>query len=107
MLRLKQGENDPRCQSCGGFLKPNTISFGQRLIEEDIVRAGQATEQCDLFMALGSSLQVYPVCGFVELAAELNKPLIIINRDPTPMDHLAAFCFSATLGQILPILCTQ
>ncbi|MBN1798747.1 MAG: Sir2 family NAD-dependent protein deacetylase [Spirochaetales bacterium] len=105
MIRIEQGETDPHCEVCGGLLKPNTISFGQRLREQDLIRASRATEQCDLFMALGSSLQVYPACGFVELATQLNKPLIIINRDPTPFDHLAAFCFSATLGQILPVLC--
>jgi NAD-dependent deacetylase len=106
LSRLEQGENDPRCEDCGGLLKPNTISFGQRLRQEDLERAALAAEQCDLFMALGSSLQVYPACGFVELASQLNKPVIIINRDPTPMDHLALYCFSATLGQILPALCT-
>jgi NAD-dependent deacetylase len=83
-----------------------TISFGRKLKEEGIMRAGQATEACDLFMSLGSSLQVYTACGFVELASRLGKPLIIINRDPTRFDHLAAFRFSAELGRILPDLIT-
>jgi NAD-dependent deacetylase len=104
LSRLQQGDTDLRCEDCGGLLKPNTISFGQRLRQDDLERATLATERCDLFMALGSSLQVYPACGFVELASQLNKPVIIINRDPTPLDHLARYCFSATLGQILPIL---
>jgi NAD-dependent deacetylase len=106
LRRLQEGEEDPHCGGCGGLLKPNTISFGQKLKQEDIMRAGQATEECDLFISLGSSLQVYPACGFVELASRLGKPLIIINRDPTQFDHLAAFRFSADLGQILPLLIT-
>jgi NAD-dependent deacetylase len=106
LRRLQEGEEDPHCGGCGGLLKPNTISFGQKLKQEDIMRAGQATEECDLFISLGSSLQVYPACGFVELASRLGKPLIIINRDPTQFDHLAAFRFNADLGRILPLLIT-
>jgi NAD-dependent deacetylase len=102
--RIALDETNPLCKKCGGLLKPNTISFGQSLRAEDLAHAKEASENCDLFMALGSSLQVYPASGFVELAYELHKPIIIINRDPTPLDHLAIYHFETSLGQILPIL---
>lgn len=106
--RLKECDYDPRCkvENCDGFLKPNTVSFGQSLNSEHLRIAEKAIIDCDLFMALGSSLVVYPVASFVDIAYSHQKPIIIINRDPTPYDNLAIYKLSGSLASVLPeILC--
>ena len=102
--RIKNGEEDPKCEECQGLLKPNTVSFGQNLNPEHLAIAEQASEQCDLFMALGSSLQVQPAASYVSVAAHYKKPIIIINRDPTPYDEMAVFVFHDSLSEVLPKL---
>ncbi|MBA7541193.1 NAD-dependent protein deacetylase [subsurface metagenome] len=99
--RIGRGEEDPKCKECGGLLKPNTVSFGQSLNPEHLRIAELASRECDLFMALGSSLQVYPACGYVEVAHNYGKKIIIINRAPTPYDSMAACCFSDSLAEIM------
>jgi NAD-dependent deacetylase len=76
----------PLCQ-CGGFLKPATISFGQTLNPADLEHATNAARGCDLIVALGSTLSVYPAASFPLLAAQRGAPYIIINRGPTDHDH--------------------
>jgi NAD-dependent deacetylase len=76
----------PLCQ-CGGFLKPATISFGQNLNPADLEHATNAVRGCDLVVALGSTLSVYPAASFPLLAAQRGAPYIIINRGPTDHDH--------------------
>jgi NAD-dependent deacetylase len=79
----------PTC-SCGGLLKPATISFGQGLRPDDLARASRAAEACDLVIALGSSLSVHPAASFPLAAAERGAPYVIINRGATDQDgHLA------------------
>jgi NAD-dependent deacetylase len=104
LVKLKEYDYDPRCikNSCGGVIKPNTVSFGQNLNPEHLQIAERASKECDLFMALGSSLVVQPVCSFVEVAHRYRKPIIIINRDPTPYDGLADYKLSDSLAEILP-----
>jgi NAD-dependent deacetylase len=75
----------PVC-SCGGFLKPATISFGQGLREEDLRRASEAAEACDLVVALGSTLSVHPAAAFPLAAAERGAPYVIVNRGATDQD---------------------
>jgi NAD-dependent deacetylase len=67
--RLNAGETDPDCPACGGILKSATISFGQNLVRQDLERAERAAQECDLLLAVGSTLSVYPVAGLVPLAS--------------------------------------
>jgi NAD-dependent deacetylase len=99
---LEDCDFDPRCTECGGIIKPNTVSFGQNLNPMHLEIAGKASMECDLFVALGSSLVVQPVCSFVEVAHHYHKPIIIINRDPTPYDDYADFKLTDSLAEILP-----
>ena len=85
MERFRKTRQPPRC-SCGGFLKPATISFGQSLREEDLSRAHAAAATADLVVALGSTLSVYPAAAIPLLAAERGVPYVIINRGETDHD---------------------
>lgn len=85
---FRETRKPPVCH-CGGFLKPATISFGQNLHEEDLDRAGEAARYCDLVIALGSSLSVYPAASIPMMAARVGAPYIIINQGPTDQDGAA------------------
>ncbi|TVS12903.1 MAG: NAD-dependent deacetylase [Gammaproteobacteria bacterium] len=89
------------CSRCGGIIKTATISFGQSMPEVAMQRAEQATLNCDLFVTIGSSLQVYPAAGFPRLAASRDVPLVILNREPTPQDHLAELVVHQEIGETL------
>lgn len=91
----------PVCESCGGLVKSATISFGQAMPEAAMRRAEQATLACDLFLAIGSSLVVYPAAGFPVLAARSGAKLVIINREPTDLDPLAELVINAEIGEVL------
>ena len=80
----------PLCEGCGGIVKPATISFGQPMPEQAMADARAATLDADLFLAIGSSLQVFPAAGLPVMAAHNRAPLVIINREPTGPDGLAA-----------------
>lgn len=101
--KLEDCDFDPRCErpGCNGWLKPNTVSFGQNLDPNNLRISEIAAKECDLFMALGSSLVVQPVCSYVEVAHHYQKPIIIINRDPTPYDDLAVYKLSDSLGEVM------
>ena len=103
--RVRAGEEDPSCKSCGGILKSATISFGQPLVPEVIERAARASAGADLFMAVGTSLQVYPVAGLLPLAKKAGAKVIIANAEPTPMDHLADAVISSPLSKVLSLIC--
>ena len=103
--RVRAGEEDPPCQLCGGILKSATISFGQQLVPEVIARAMQAAEQADLLLAVGSSLQVYPIAGAVPAAKSAGAKLVIVNAEPTPFDDLADAALQGNIAEILPRLC--
>lgn len=100
--KVIKGEEVPKCDDCGGLLKPNTVSFGQNLNPDHLRISAEASQECDLFMALGTSLQVYPAASFVEVAYNSGQPIIIINRDPTPYDSIATFKLTDSLANILP-----
>src|SRR4051812_45876595 len=87
--RVRAGEEDPACRSCGGILKSATISFGQSLVVEDLERAFAAAEQCDLLLAVGSSLGVYPAADLVPTAKRAGAAVVIVNAEPTPFDRIA------------------
>jgi len=105
LARVRAGEADPACSTCGGILKSATISFGQALVPEVIDRAMQAAAQADLFLSVGTSLQVYPVAGAVPIAKRAGARLVIVNAEPTPFDGLADAVFNESISAVLPALC--
>ena len=102
--RVRAGEPDPHCRDCGGILKSDTISFGQQLVPEVIDRAMRVAAQADLFLAVGTTLQVYPVAGAVEIAKSAGAKLVIVNAQPTPFDDVADAVFPASISEILPAI---
>ena len=103
--RLRAGEADPACRACGGILKSDTISFGQALVPGVIDRAMVAAAQADLLLAVGSTLQVYPVAGVVPVARQAGARIVIINNQPTPMDPVADALLRGPIGEVLPAVC--
>jgi NAD-dependent deacetylase len=104
LARVRAGEEDPPCRSCGGILKSATISFGQSLVPKDIARADQAARRCDLLLAVGTKLSVWPVAGVVPAAREAGARVVILNAEPTDMDALADAVLRGSIGEILPRL---
>lgn len=102
--RVRAGEDDPPCLVCGGILKSDTISFGQALVPEVIDRAFEVSKQCDLMLAVGSTLSVYPAASCVPIARGEGATVVIVNGDPTEMDHLADHLLRGPIGQILPAI---
>jgi NAD-dependent deacetylase len=100
--RVRAGEADPPCRSCGGILKSATISFGQNLVHEDLVRAQEAAEGCDLMLAIGSSLSVYPIAGVVPVAKRAGARVVILNAQETAMDGTADLVIRGAIGELLP-----
>jgi NAD-dependent protein deacetylase/lipoamidase len=105
--RVRTGEEDPHCRDCGGILKSDTISFGQQLVPEVIDRAMRAAAEADFFLSVGTSLQVYPVAGAVDLARAAGAKIVIINAEPTPFDGMADAVFHESISEILPALCSS
>jgi NAD-dependent deacetylase len=102
--RLRTGEADPPCLRCGGIIKSDTISFGQALVPVVIDRAMRVSEECDLMLAVGSTLSVYPVAGCVPLAKAHGARVVIVNAGPTEMDSIADAVLYGQIGEILPAL---
>jgi NAD-dependent deacetylase len=103
--RVRAGDDDPSCQQCGGILKSATISFGQPLVSDVINRAMRAAQEAELLLAIGTSLQVYPVAGAVPIAKAAGARVVIVNAEPTPFDDLVDAVFRNPIGEILPTLC--
>jgi len=104
LARVRAGEADPPCRSCGGILKSATISFGQALVPEVIERDLRVAAEAEVLLAVGSTLQVYPVAGAVPAAKEAGAKLVIVNAEPTAFDDLADALFNERIGEILPKL---
>jgi NAD-dependent protein deacetylase/lipoamidase len=102
--RVKAGEADPACLDCGGILKSATISFGQSLDPEVIARAMQAAADADLLLAVGTSLQVYPIANAVPRAKSSGARVVIVNAEPTPFDKMADAVIQQRTGDALPAL---
>lgn len=100
--RVRAGEVDPPCRTCGGILKSATISFGQNLVPGDIERAGAAARRADLLLAVGSTLAVYPVADVVPVARMSGARIVIVNGSETAMDHLADAVLRGPIGDLLP-----
>jgi NAD-dependent deacetylase len=107
LARVRAGEEDPACTECGGILKSATISFGQSLVPADLARAEEAAAGSDLFLAIGTSLTVYPVAWLPERALVTGSRLVIINAQPTPLDDRAHAVLRGSIGEILPALVEQ
>ena len=91
----------PDCPACGGYIKTATISFGQAMPDAAMRRAQDLTLSCDLFLAIGSSLVVWPAAGFPLMAKRNGAQLIIINREPTEFDDIADLVVRADIGTVL------
>lgn len=102
--RVRAGEADPPCRSCGGILKSATISFGQSLVVRDLQRVQQAALRCDLMLAVGTTLSVFPVAAVVPTAQQSGAALIIINGGATEMDDRADALLRGPIGELLPRL---
>ena len=102
--RVADGELAPRCTLCGGLLKPATVSFGQAMPHDVMVRAYAAAESCDLLLAVGSSLVVEPAASIPRIAKRAGARLIIVNREPTPLDVIADVVMHGEIGDTLPAL---
>jgi NAD-dependent deacetylase len=109
--RVRGGEADPSCAvtgpdgvACGGILKSATISFGQSLVPEDLLRSERAATECDLLLAVGSTLGVFPAAGMVPIAVQHGAVVIIVNGSPTEMDSLADVVVCGSIGHLLPAL---
>jgi NAD-dependent deacetylase len=100
--RVRAGEADPRCRTCGGILKSATISFGQSLVPGDIEAAGAAARRADLLLAVGSTLAVYPVADVVPVARTSGARIVIVNGSETAMDHLADVVLRGSISDLLP-----
>jgi NAD-dependent deacetylase len=100
--RVRAGEEDPECRTCGGILKSATISFGQSLVADDLGRAERAARDCDLLLAVGSTLTVYPICDVVPIAKRLGSGLVIVNAEPTSFDELADAVVRGSISDVLP-----
>lgn len=101
--RLEAGEEDICCDDCAGIVKSMTVSFGQELPVDVWMESEQLSRQCDLFLALGSSLVVHPAAGLPEKAKRYGAKLVIINRDPTPLDDLADLVINDSIGETLSL----
>lgn len=104
LVRVEAGEDDPPCLECGGILKSTTILFGEDLVPGDLERALAAAEEADLLLAVGTSLAVGPVNRMVPLARRAGVPVVVVNGEPTEMDHLADVVLLGAIAEVLPEL---
>jgi NAD-dependent deacetylase len=102
--RVDAGEPDPACLVCGGILKSATISFGQALDADVIDAAAWAAADCDVFLAVGTSLTVHPAAGLTDVAARHGARVVVVNAQPTPYDDLADLVVREPIGSALPRL---
>jgi NAD-dependent deacetylase len=102
--RVRAGEADPPCRECGGIIKSATISFGENLVPEDLERAQRAAMRTDVFLAIGTSLGVYPAAGLPEIALARGGRLIVINAQETPFDLVADAVVRDPIGEAVPAI---
>lgn len=104
LVRVRAGDLDPACLVCDGILKSDTISFGQSLVPEVIDRALQVSDECDLLLAVGSTLSVFPAANCVPRAKAGGAQIVILNGDETKMDRYADHRLLGSIGDLLPAL---
>jgi NAD-dependent deacetylase len=105
LARVRAGEEDPPCRTCGGILKSDAILFEQNLVPEDLARAEIAAASCELVLAIGTTLAVYPAAAMVPIAKRAGARVVIVNAEPTEMDHLADGVLRGQTGELLPAVC--
>lgn len=101
LAEFRQRQVVPDCQACGGRLKSATVSFGQSLPPDVLEESLEMASQSDVFLAIGSSLVVYPAAGLPDVARRAGAKLVIINRDPTDQDAIADAVLHEPIGQTL------
>ncbi|WOQ17009.1 Sir2 family NAD-dependent protein deacetylase [Raineyella sp. W15-4] len=104
VARVRAGDPDPRCPSCGGVIRATTILFGENLDQRVLTAAYAAAEDCDLLLAVGTSLTVHPVAGLVSVAGSAGARIVIVNGEPTPYDRRADAVVREPIETILPRL---
>ena len=97
-----RGETDPDCRDCGGILKTATISFGQALEADVMDAAVDAARDCEVLLAVGTSLQVYPAAGLCDVAQGAGARLVVVNAEPTPYDGGADAVVRDPIDEVLP-----
>jgi NAD-dependent deacetylase len=102
--RVAAGEPDPSCLRCGDVLKSATVYFGQMLDEQVVAECTAAAADCDVFLAVGTSLQVWPAAGLADVAVGSGARLVVVNAEPTPYDELADLVVREPIGTSLPRL---
>lgn len=102
--RVREGDDDPRCELCGGLLKTATISFGQNLVAADLEAAVREADVCDACLAVGSTLSVWPAAGVPTRAVSRGAGLVVVNDGTTDLDHLAAVRVGGRAATVLPQL---
>lgn len=95
---------DPACAHCGGILKPDIVYFGESLPNDAIDRAVRAARACDVFIAIGTTLSVYPVASLAGMAVEAGADLIIVNAERTDYDGHASEVIREPIDQAVPAL---
>ncbi|GAA3161597.1 NAD-dependent protein deacetylase [Blastococcus jejuensis] len=104
LARVAAGEPDPPCRACGDVLKSATVYFGQMLDEQVVAACTAAAADCDLFLAVGTSLQVWPAAGLADVAVGAGARLVVVNAQPTPYDDVADLVVREPIGTSLPRL---
>jgi NAD-dependent deacetylase len=104
IARVEAGDPDPRCETCGGILQPATVMFGQRLDPRILDHAFSVTAQAEVFLAIGTSLQVHPAASLVDIAADAGARVVIVNAEPTPYDRLASEVIREPIAEAVPRL---
>jgi NAD-dependent deacetylase len=105
--RVRAGEADPACERCAGILKSATISFGQPLQPEVIERAMRSAAEANLFLAIGTSLNVFPIAGALPTARAAGAQIVIVNAEPTAMDESAHALLRGPISTLLPKIVAQ
>jgi NAD-dependent deacetylase len=106
-MRTRFDSGDSLDCSCGGHIKTATISFGQAMPADAMARAEKLTKRCDLFLAVGSSLVVWPAAGFPLMAKRNGAALVIVNREPTEFDDIADLSIRHDIGDVFAPFITQ
>jgi NAD-dependent deacetylase len=101
---VEAGEEDPTCPRCGGMVKTDTIMFGEMLPESEVRQATVFLAIADAVLVVGSTVSVWPAADVVMRAAAHSKPIIVVNKGETEVDHLATVKMDAGIGEVLPDL---
>ena len=104
LARVAAGDPDPACLACGDVLKSATVYFGQMLDERVVQACTAAAADCDVFLAVGTSLQVWPAAGLADVALRSGARLVVVNAEPTPYDDVADLVVRERIGTALPRL---